>query len=131
MGFVAERHSAFFRHTLNAWQGRAPAANVLAKWLGEIVGQPVTGQAIGQWLRRFEQLAGAGSVPEGAATAPALDGDRTARVLRQTRALLIMALCERDLSGRASLAEVCEAMSDFAQLTTERALGAAERLLGP
>jgi len=49
-------------------------------------------------------------------------GKAVARALRQVRQCLIMALAERDISGAASLPEVCEAMTAFAATATRIAL---------
>jgi [glutamine synthetase] adenylyltransferase / [glutamine synthetase]-adenylyl-L-tyrosine phosphorylase len=55
---------------------------------------------------------------------PLLQNQGIAVALRQLRELVMLALIERDVSGLASLEEVCETMTDLAELACETALAA-------
>lgn len=62
---------------------------------------------------------------------PGAEGPAVATQLRRLRQCLLMALCERDVTGAASLDEVCVAMTAFAASTTRAAMRqAAKELVG-
>jgi len=103
MTYLAEQHSAYFRRSLHA-VGQRDAA---LQQLNVLIGQPVDIPAINGLLEGLL----ADHEPEVA--------------LRQTRQLVLMALMEQDLAGRASLQAICSAMTGLAQVVTIAALRAA------
>ncbi len=116
MAFHGERHSAYFRRTLAAFAARADEASVRHR-LAALSDAPVSRQAI-EALVAHERAQAAG--PQAAADDAAL-----ARALRRARGWLMLALIERDTGGRASLEEVCAAMTAFAEIATTLAMRAA------
>ncbi|MEN9313810.1 MAG: Glutamate-ammonia-ligase adenylyltransferase [Pseudomonadota bacterium] len=60
---------------------------------------------------------------------PGSEGPAVATQLRRLRQCLLMALCERDVTGVATLEEVCVAMTAFAAATTRAAMRQAAREL--
>ena len=110
MQFHGERHSSYFRRSLQAVSaagGEGPARARLAT----LATAPLTGTALAA-------LAADVAVP----------GD-TGATLRRVRTWLMLTLIERDLAGAASLDEVCTTMTGFAEWATGRALhGAAQEL---
>jgi glutamate-ammonia-ligase adenylyltransferase len=103
MAYLAEQHSGYFRRSLHALGQRDAAL----QQLNALIGQPVDITAIDGLLK-------------------GLLTDREPEVaLRQTRQLVLMALMEQDLAGRASLQAVCNAMTGLAQVVTIAALQAA------
>ena len=110
MQFHGERHSGYFRRSLQALSatlGEEPARARLAA----LAAAPLYGKALTDLV-----------------TAIAVPGD-TGATLRRARSWLMLALIERDLGGAASLDEVCTTMTGFAELATARALrGAAQEL---
>lgn len=128
MSYVAETFSGYFRRSLVAIGTRSGAALDARATLDAWIAQPLTGAAIEATvagaLRAERERCGA------SAAADAL-GAGVGRALRQVRQCLILALAERDMSGAASLAEVCEAMTAFAAIATRVALRqAADELAG-
>ncbi len=103
MEFLGERHSGYFRRSLQA----------LSSSLGE--------------AQARDRLAGLARHPlddaalQALAAAVAVAGD-TGATLRRTRTWLMLALIERDLGGLASLEEVCATMTRFAAFATASAL---------
>ncbi len=122
MPFDGERHSAWFRRTLAAFAARSGEASVRRR-IETLSGDTLSRRAI-ETLVSEERAQAAG--PSGlAAAAAAADGPALARALRRARNWLMLALIERDTSGRASLEEVCEAMTAFAEISTSHAMRAA------
>ncbi len=117
MGFDGERHSGFFRRTLAAYGSGAGDAPVRDR-LRTLAASPLSRATIEALVAHERGEASSG------------DDERTlARALRRARNWLMLALIERDVSGRASLDEVCGAMTDFAEIATSLALRSAARAL--
>ena len=111
MAFHGEQHSGYFRRSLQALSSGLGEARAHAQ-LAALASAPLTRESIAT-------LAAEVGVP----------GD-TGATLRRTRTWLMLALMERDLGGAASLDEVCETMTAFAEFATTRALhGAAAELV--
>jgi len=141
MSFLAERHSPFFKRTLEAWQRRQSAGFDLTERLRGSVLQPLDAATIDGWLaeltgvapntdggRAGDSTAGspvAGSPAAGSPVATIGDAAAVMRGLRRTRLLVLMTLIERDVGGHATLDEVCTAMTILAQSATRYALRAA------
>ncbi len=121
MRFDGERHSAYFRRTLAAFAARSTEASARARL--EALAATCVSRAAIESLVESERSACSGSssrTPAGAA-----DDGSLARALRRARNWLMLALIERDTSGRASLDEVCKAMTAFAEIATSLAMRAA------
>lgn len=114
MSFHADRHSPFFRRSLESWTRRATPGFDIAEWLPRAVAEKVTDVRLRAWLRHFGVDADA-----------VVDSEIAARALRQVRSLLMMTLIERDVRGEATLEEVCGAMTGFADLATSVAMRSA------
>src|SRR5690606_21246846 len=111
MQFHGERHSGYFRRSLQALSAAIGEEAARAR-LSALAAAPLNGEALAALV---------------AGTAVAGD---TGATLRRARTWLMLALIERDLGGAASLDEVCTAMTGFAELATSRALrGAAQELV--
>ena len=124
MSFLAERHSAFFRRSLEAWRQRGSVGQQSINRLTAGVAQPLTAQRIQSWV---DDLARELSVPAG----EPVTGQAVGQVLRRARALTLTTLIERDLCGAASLDEVCQAMTALAEIAARDALAiAADELSG-
>ncbi len=109
MTFAASRFSGFFRRSLFAMGD----TGVDLVQLNALIAAPVHANALRALLDAFD----ARFPPEAA--------------LRRARRVLLLALAERDITGQASLAEVCTAMTAFAELATARALRlAGDELVG-
>jgi len=124
MRFDGERHSAYFRRTLAAFAARSDEASVRSR-LGTLAAEPISRATIDSLVeheRRVAAGAAALASPEGGAPA---DEASLGRALRRARNWLMLALIERDTGGRASLDEVCQAMTAFAEIATSLALRAA------
>jgi len=119
MGFDGERHSAYFRRTLAAYAARSDEVSVRGR-LEALAASELSRAAI-ESLVEHERRAAAGGTAAGAAADEASLG----RALRRARNWLMLALIERDTSGRATLDEVCEAMTAFAEIATSLAMRAA------
>jgi len=119
MSYLAESFSGYFRRSLASIEARPEdgfdARAVLARWVAQPVQAAVIETLVASSIEAERRRAG---TPAGAEAM----GKPVARVLRQVRQCLIMALAERDISGAASLAEVCEAMTAFAATATRVAL---------
>jgi glutamate-ammonia-ligase adenylyltransferase len=125
MAYRAEEFSGYFRRSLAALAGRAGREADL-ELLEDWIAQPPTPERIAQAVDAHVALALAG-----AARAVDLEaaGAAVGSALRRLRQCLMMALAERDVSGRAPLQEVCSAMTAFAAATTGHALAQAGREL--
>ncbi|MDO4232985.1 MAG: hypothetical protein Q4D19_12720, partial [Lautropia sp.] len=103
--YAASQHSAFFRRCLQSIQARGGSE---AELLDGLAAAPLAPVAIdAAWKRWLEQ----GLPPEVA--------------LRRFRNLLMMAIIERDVSGRASLDEVLGAVTHWAEASVQHALDVA------
>ena len=110
MQFHGERHSGYFRRSLQAVAAAGGDGPARAR-LAALATAPLAGAALAA-------LAADVAVP----------GD-TGATLRRVRTWLMLTLIERDLAGAASLDEVCATMTGFAEWVTGRALhGAAQEL---
>src|SRR5690606_25438021 len=116
MPFHGERHSAWFRRTVAAFAARSDEESVRRR-IEALCGDPISRRTI-ESLVAQERAQAAG--PHATA-----DDASLARALRRARNWLMLALIERDTSGRASLEEVCEAMTAFAEIATSHAMRAA------
>lgn len=121
MGFGGELHSGFFRRSLHALGAGADESTVRRK-LASLVAWPVTRDTVESLIRDecATGTGGAAAASRGAAPVPACD--ESAAAMRRARTWLMLTLIERDVAGSADLEEVCGAMTDFAELTTARAL---------
>ncbi len=126
MGFGGELHSGFFRRSLHAL-GAGAGETAVRRRLAALAAAPITRETVESLIG--DECAAVGvdaAVRAGGATAgdaaPAPDCDASAAALRRARTWLLLALIERDVGGSADLDEVCAAMTDFAELTTARAL---------
>ena len=127
MGYRAEEFSGYFRRSLAAIRGRPAggfdAVASLDDWIAAPLAPAKVESALAGALRAELEHCGPSAGPDAR-------GAATARVLRQVRQCLIMALAERDIAGAAPLAEVCEAMTAFAAASTRIAMRqAGEELL--
>ena len=110
MQFHGERHSGYFRRSLQAVAAAGGDGPARAR-LAALATAPLAGAALAA-------LAADVAVP----------GD-TGATLRRVRTWLMLTLIERDLAGAASLDEVCTTMTGLAEWATGRALhGAAQEL---
>ncbi len=120
--YLAEQFSGYFRRSLSAIAARPDeprdALPALADWIAE----PLAPQRV---IAAAERAAEAARARCGGAIDPETGGDAVGRALRQVRQRLLMALIERDVTGRASLEEVCAAMTAFATVATRLALSQA------
>lgn len=103
MAYVAEKHSDYFRRSIHAL-GRHDAG---LQRLNALIADPADTSVIADLVDEQVKAAGAEAG------------------LRRARRLLLMALMERDLSGAASLDEVCRGMTSLAEHTTRHALAQA------
>jgi [glutamine synthetase] adenylyltransferase / [glutamine synthetase]-adenylyl-L-tyrosine phosphorylase len=129
--FLAEQHSEFFRRSLSAWQQRSSPAWLPVERLTADVEHPLTADRIAQW---FEELMLMNAASSSSASGSSNQADRNrsraepvssstvGQVLRRVRNWLMLCIIERDLSGRADLAEVCSAMTLFAEFSSRKAL---------
>lgn len=117
--YAARATSAWFGRTLDALQRRQPA---IAALLPPLVTEPLTPAVIEAAWRAVAALSmpGAGTDPADADPGPAL---------RRARQLIVLAIIERDVRQAAPLAEVCEAISAWARLSTSVAVRHAAALL--
>jgi glutamate-ammonia-ligase adenylyltransferase len=104
--------SAWLRRTLEAWDQRRPE---LRADFDRLCQQPIDRTAIESLLQSRLQPARDQAGPERA----------TGIALRQTRQVIFAALLERDVSGLATLAEVCSAMTDLAEIAVGTAIRSA------
>ena len=109
--------SAWLRRTLEAWRQRCPELRQCFERLRQ---RPIDRAAIESILESRLQ--------------PAMDQAGAEQAigvaLRQTRQTVLAALLERDVSGLATLAEVCTAMTDLAEIAvTTAARSAADELV--
>ena len=114
-GYEARSGSAWFGRTLDALSRRQPP---LAALLPAMVERPLDEAAVAACWERVAALssaAGPSAVGEGPAADPGA-------ALRRARQLLVLAIVERDVRQRASLAEVCGAISAWGRLSTRIAL---------
>jgi len=109
--------SAWLRRTLEAWDQRHP---VLRTDFDRICQQPIGRDTIESLLESRLRPAREQAGP-----------DRAIGVaLRQTRQVIFAALLERDVAGRATLAEVCSVMTDLAEIAVSTAVrSAADELM--
>ena len=117
--YVAERFSGWFRRSLSALQARPAAAADALPALDDWIAEPLVPARVAESVERAARAAlerSTGSID------PETGGDAVGRALRQVRQRLLMSLIERDVTGQASLEEVCQAMTAFAQATTRVAL---------
>lgn len=131
MGFDGERHSAWFRRTLAAFAARPDGASAHARLealAARTLSQQVIEALVDQERARAAGVSTMAAKPDAFPDAPG-DDATLGRALRRARNWLMLALIERDTSGRASLDEVCTAMTTFASITTSLALRAAARTL--
>lgn len=110
--FVAERHSDFFRRSLVAWRHRARPGWNPDERLTADVEQVIDAGRIAAWFDELLQTDGQ----------PTLTAAHVGQTLRRLRNWLMLCLIERDLSGRADLAEVCTAMTALAEFASQQAL---------
>jgi glutamate-ammonia-ligase adenylyltransferase len=107
---AAARWSGHYRRTRDAWTRRAPALDEVFQ---RLAAAPVDAAAIAAALAAIAALPGSG----------------LARSLRRLRQVVVLALIERDARGVAPLAEVCEAMTAFAEIAVQAALDDADARL--
>ncbi|HEY0878797.1 MAG TPA: bifunctional [glutamate--ammonia ligase]-adenylyl-L-tyrosine phosphorylase/[glutamate--ammonia-ligase] adenylyltransferase [Zeimonas sp.] len=128
MRFDGERHSAYFRRTLAAFAARSDEASARTR-LAALAGGTLSRAAIESLVEHERALAvgrSAGVGGTGAAGVPVAEDDAAlGRALRRARNWLMLALIERDIGGHATLEEVCEAMTAFAEIATGLAMRAA------
>ncbi len=120
MRFLGEDYSGYFRRSLTALESRETAADsgsARARLAADLAA-PVDDTAVRRIL----------DVHLGEAPAR-LDAEATAAGLRRARQWVMLLLIERDLSGAASLEEVCLAMTALAQHATTAAMRIAGREL--
>ncbi len=127
MSYRAEAFSGYFRRSLEAMRGRPVAGfdamATLDEWIAAPLAPSTIEATLAAALAAQAESGSAGGAPDARAAA-------TARVLRQVRQCLVMALAERDIAGEAPLEEVCEAMTAFGAASTRIALRqAAQELL--
>ena len=104
--------SAWLRRTLEAWDQRRPELRADFERLCQ---QPIDRAAIESLLQSRLQPARDQAGPERA----------IGIALRQTRQVIFAALLERDVSGLATLAEVCSVMTDLAEISVGTAVRSA------
>jgi len=114
MRFVSEDHSGYFRRSLAALEAKSANPDSIRRTLGERVSAPLTAAAIDTLL----DWQADGRQPE-------TDGAHASSVLRRLRQWVMLILMERDLTGRADLDEVCQAMTALARRTTGCAMSVA------
>lgn len=119
MGFGGELHSGFFRRSLHAL-GAAAGETAVRRKLVSLAAAPITRETIESLIGEECAALAVGTAARDVASVP--DCDESAAALRRVRTWLLLALIERDVAGSADLDEVCGAMTDFAELTTARAL---------
>ncbi len=119
MGFDGERHSAYFRRTLAAFAARSGEASARSR-LEALAAGELSRAAIESLVEQERAHERAPAAPGGAGGEASLG-----RALRRARNWLMLALIERDTGGRATLDEVCAAMTAFAEIATSLALRAA------
>lgn len=103
MTYAAESFSGFFRRSLFAIN--ANDANL--QHINALIAQPVDIRSVNQLVQGY------------------LDILPVEQALRRARRDLLMVLAERDISGQASLDEICLAMTGFAEIVTQSALAQA------
>ena len=106
----AARWSGHFRRTRDAWSRRAPGLEALFR---RLAAAPVD----------------AATVADALGVLRAAEGASLEAALRQLRQVVVLALIDRDSRGAASLAEVCEAMTVFAEIAVQAALDHADAQL--
>lgn len=116
--FHAEPFSGYFRRSLMALESREAQPSLLRERLSAALAAPVDDAVIRAVLAQH-----LGPDPG------ALDGERTAAALRRARQWVMLLLIERDLTGCATLEEICLAMTSLAQHTTAHAMALAGREL--
>jgi len=100
--FQSERYSGYFRRGLTSLRSRDDGS---LSQLTELVAQPLLPEVVlDLWTRRLAL----GESPEAA--------------LRRFRNLMMLAMMERDVTQRASVAEICTAVTTVAELTITHAL---------
>ncbi|HQP65345.1 MAG TPA: bifunctional [glutamate--ammonia ligase]-adenylyl-L-tyrosine phosphorylase/[glutamate--ammonia-ligase] adenylyltransferase [Quisquiliibacterium sp.] len=117
--YVAERFSGWFRRSLSALDARPPAPTEDLPALDDWIAAPLTPARV---TEAVERAAHAARAQAAASIDPETGGNAVGRALRRVRQRLLMSLIERDVTGRASLEEVCQAMTAFAAATTRVAL---------
>ena len=126
--WTAAQHSEFFRRSLAAWQRKAPARwdiNVRLRKSVELArGKTVDHRLISGWLETMLRVQSPRRSHSSSHDKSNHDAATVAHALRRTRNWLLLTLMERDLRGLASLAEVCTAMTTFAQIASQRLLSA-------
>lgn len=123
MSFVAGQYSPYFQRSLEAWRRRNVPGFDAERRLADSVTRPLTRETIANWIRELS-----GAAPDAPMTEAAA-GEALASGLRRARALVMLTLIERDVTGRADLEEVCAAMTWLAELATTAALRCAAREL--
>ena len=103
MEFHGERHSGYFRRSLQA--------------LSAAIGEDAARSRLAELARRALDDAAIEALAKSVAVR-----DDTGATLRRTRTWLMLTLIERDLGGAASLEEVCTTMTRFATFATGSAL---------
>lgn len=114
MRFVSEDHSGYFRRSIAALEAKSADPDSIRRTLGERVCAPLTAAAIDallDWQADGRPLDA--------------DGEHTSSVLRRLRQWVMLILMERDVTGRADLDEVCQAMTALARRTTGCAMNVA------
>lgn len=108
--------SDYSSYAARAYAARPELAGLVAEWAEA----PVTRERIDA---RFHLLVAEARAAQGFAQAAPLPEEALRRVLRRLRTEVLLAVMERDLAGRADLAEVTGAMSDLAEAAIQHALG--------
>ena len=116
--FHAEQFSGYFRRSLVALESREAEPSALRERLSTALAKPVDDAVIRAVLEHH-----LGPGPD------TLEGAQTAAALRRARQWVMLLLIERDLTGCATLEEICLAMTSLAQHTTARAMALAGREL--
>ncbi len=118
MRFKAEDFSGYFRRSLMALEAHSGSPDTVRAQLQSLAATPLDEAALSGLLAQH-----LGAAPE------ALDGDQTAAALRRVRQWVMLILIERDVTARASLDEVCKAMTALARHATAIAMAVAGREL--
>ncbi|MFM7570434.1 MAG: hypothetical protein ACKO8O_17270 [Betaproteobacteria bacterium] len=114
MHFASEEHSGYFRRSLAALEARSAEPEQVRSRLAQLTASPLDAAAIDALFAW--QTNGRPLEP---------DGEHAASVLRRLRQWVMLVLIERDITGRAELDEVCQAMTHLARRATGCAMSVA------
>src|SRR4051812_30430770 len=103
--FQAAHHSGFFRRALSSLSSPQNGGDETLAQLDELVAQPLLPEVVdAHWQWRLAR----NEAPEAA--------------LRRFRNLMVLAMMERDVTQRASVAEICTAVTTVAEICIRHAL---------